>query len=86
MKRPWYAYAMNERIVKAEVKAGARNESVKVQGGVWTISVKEPAAGNRANTRARQLIARECGAAFSKVTLVKGHASPRKTFKISSSK
>lgn len=73
---------MSERMIRVVVVAGARKERVEERDGRLAISVKEPAEGGRANARVRELVARHCAAPLSRVSLVKGHKSPRKTFKI----
>lgn len=48
----------------------------------YRIFVKEPAERNLANTRIRELLARECQVSLHSVRLISGHRSPSKIFSI----
>lgn len=62
--------------VKVVVTPGAKRERVsKVKETEFHITVREPAERNLANTRIRELIAREFGVPLSKVRLMTGHHS-----------
>ena len=69
--------------IKVFVTPGAKKEKVegnpstKLEAGGTTllISVREPATGNRANTRVRELIAERQGVLVGKVRILTGHHS-----------
>jgi uncharacterized protein YggU (UPF0235/DUF167 family) len=65
--------------VKVWVVAGAKQERIKARGtkgfDVW---VKEPATGNRANTRVRELMARHFDLSVHAVRIWSGHHTPSK--------
>lgn len=70
-------------LVRVKVRAGAAKESVvRKSGTVFEISVKEPAAENRANARVRALLARHFGLPLVRVRIVSGHHASSKKFHI----
>ena len=67
--------------VRVIVEAGARREYIKKAEGKrvgFDVAVKEPAEGNRANARVRELIAQQFSVAPKHVRIVAGHKRPRK--------
>ncbi|MBP9816605.1 MAG: DUF167 domain-containing protein [Candidatus Pacebacteria bacterium] len=69
--------------VRVRVTPGAKRESViETDGKSLSISVKEPAERNLANTRVRELLAEHLSVPVGKVKLVAGHRSPQKIFDI----
>lgn len=66
----------------AEVKPGARENSVKEKDGVFRVSVKAPAVEGRANEAARKLIAEYFRISAERVRLVSGRRSRKKIFEI----
>ena len=68
--------------VKAHVYPGMKREECVREGDVFHISVKEPAQRNLANTRVRELIARELHVRPTNVRLVSGHRSSSKVFAV----
>lgn len=68
--------------IRVDVTPGAKKETVKKEGEKWHISVREPAEGNRANTRVRELIALECSVSVSRVRILTGHHSRTKMISI----
>ncbi len=70
--------------IKVLVTPGAKREKVEEKGETLLISVKEPAAQNRANTRVRELIALWAGVPIGKVRILTGHRSRAKMISISS--
>ncbi len=69
--------------VKVRVTPDAKRERVeKRKDGAYAIAVKEPAEQNLANTRVRELLARELGVAPGKLRLVAGFRSPHKIFSV----
>jgi hypothetical protein len=66
----------------AEVKPGARENSVKEKDGVFRISVKASAIEGRANEAAGKLIAEHFGISAERVRLVSGRRSRKKMFEI----
>ncbi|MDE2173264.1 MAG: DUF167 domain-containing protein [Patescibacteria group bacterium] len=68
--------------IKVFVTPGAKRERVEEKGGVLAIAVKEPAQGNRANDRVRELVARRLGLPFEKVCILTGHRSRGKLLSV----
>lgn len=60
------------------------NSSTKLGAGGTTllISVREPATGNRANDRVREIIALRVGKPFGKVRILTGHRSRAKMISV----
>ncbi len=72
--------------LKVIVIAGARKENIEnVKDGVLQISVREPASGNHANTRVREIIANRVGVSLSQVRILTGHHSRSKMISITTS-
>ena len=61
--------------IKVFVTPGAKKEKVEEKGETLLISVREPATGNRANMRVRELIAERQGVLVGKVHILTGHHS-----------
>lgn len=70
--------------VKVFVTPDAKRESVEEKGDALAISVREPATGNRANDRVRELVALRFGAPLGSVRILTGHRSRGKMLSISS--
>jgi uncharacterized protein YggU (UPF0235/DUF167 family) len=70
--------------VKVVVTPGARKEDVEEKEETFRISVREPASGNHANTRVRELLAMRFQVPLSKVRILTGHHSRVKLISISS--
>jgi len=69
--------------VRVTVRPGARKESViRTEEAIYSISVREPAERNLANSRVRELLAEEFSLPVGKVQLLSGHRSPKKLFSI----
>ena len=65
--------------IKVQVTAGAKREVVvRDRDDHYTISVREPAERNMANTRVRELVARELSIPTGKVRIISGHQSTHK--------
>ena len=74
---------MRVMYVRVEVEAGARKESfIKNSVDSFKIMVREEAKQNRANKRAKELLAFHFGVPGNRVRLTAGHRSPRKVFSI----
>ncbi|OGG40438.1 hypothetical protein A2118_02890 [Candidatus Kaiserbacteria bacterium GWA2_50_9] len=71
--------------IKIFVTPGAKKEKVEEKGETLAISVREPATGNRANTRVREIIAERCGAPVGKVRILTGHRSRAKMISVTTS-
>jgi len=76
--------------IKVFVTPGAKKEKVEVRpakkaedGELLLIAVREPATGNRANTRVRELIALRAGVPVAKVRILTGHHSRVKMISVS---
>lgn len=70
-------------LVKARVFPDSRKESIEKEGdGLYRIRVREPAEQNRANVRARELLAAALGEKFGAVRLVAGQRGPNKRFEV----
>ncbi len=61
--------------LKVIVTPGAKREKVEEKGEAIAISVREPASGNRANDRVREIVALRTGKPFGKVRILTGHRS-----------
>ena len=70
--------------IKVFVTPGAKKEKVEEKGETLAIAVREPAAGNRANDRVRELIALKFGHPLSKIRILTGHHSRAKMISVSS--
>jgi uncharacterized protein YggU (UPF0235/DUF167 family) len=70
--------------IKVFVTPDAKRERVEEKGDTLRISVREPAAANRANTRVREIIALRVGMPLGKVRILTGHRSRAKMISISS--
>jgi len=68
--------------LKVIVTPGARREKVEEKGETLLISVREPASGNRANTRVREIVAARVGKPVGKVRILTGHRSRVKMISI----
>ena len=68
--------------IKVFVTPGAKREKIERKDETFAISVREPAAGNRANNRVREIIAAQQGIPFSKVQILTGHRSRAKMISI----
>jgi len=70
--------------IKVLVTPGAKREKVEPKAETLLISVREPASGNQANTRVREIVAKWQGAPLAKVRILTGHRSRAKMISISS--
>jgi uncharacterized protein YggU (UPF0235/DUF167 family) len=70
--------------IKVFVTPGAKREKVEEKGEALLISVREPAIGNRANDRVREVIALRLGIPVGKVRILTGHHSRVKMISITS--
>jgi len=70
--------------IKVFVTPGAKKEKVEEKGETLMISVREPAMGNRANDRVRELVAMREGKPLGLVRILTGHRSRAKMVSISS--
>ena len=69
--------------IKVAVVAGAKKEVVvRDREDHYTITVREPAERNMANTRIREIIALELSVPAGRVRLISGHQSPHKILSI----
>lgn len=68
--------------IKVFVTPGAKKEKVEEKGETLAISVREPATGNRANDRVRELIALREDVPLGKVRILTGHRSRAKMISI----
>jgi len=68
---------------KATVTPGARKETIQATGEhTFTITVRESAQQNRANTRVRELLAQHFNVPVQQVRIVTGHRSRSKIVSI----
>ena len=70
--------------LKVFVTPSARREAVEEVKDMLHISVKEPAQGNHANTRVRELVAGRYGVPLGKVQILTGHHSRGKMLVVNS--
>lgn len=68
--------------IKVFVTPGAKKEKVEEKGEMLAIAVREPAMGNRANDRVREIIAERVGAPLGKVRILTGHRSRAKMISV----
>lgn len=69
--------------IKVQVTAGSKKEIVvHDKEDHYTISVREPAERNLANTRIREIISRELVVPIGKIRIISGHQSPHKILSI----
>lgn len=69
--------------IKVFVTPSAKKERVEEKGETLLIAVREPAMGNRANDRVRELIALRVGKPLGKVRILTGHRSRAKMISVS---
>lgn len=70
-------------IINVNVCPDARKERVtRVAANAYDIEVREPAERNEANTRVRQILARELNVPLKKIQLLTGHRGVRKKFRV----
>lgn len=65
----------SDAFIKVFVTPDAKRENVEEKGEILAISVREPASGNRANTRVREIVALRTGNPLGKVRILTGHRS-----------
>jgi uncharacterized protein YggU (UPF0235/DUF167 family) len=70
--------------LKVFVMPGARKERVEEKGDMLAIAVREPAQGNHANDRVRELLALRFDVPVAQVRILTGHHSRGKIVSISS--
>ena len=70
--------------IKVFVTPDAKRERVEEKGEMLLIDVREPASGNRANTRVRELVAMRVGKPLGSVRILTGHRSRAKMISIAS--
>ena len=68
--------------LKVFVTPKARRERVEEKGETLLIRVREPAEGNRANTRVRELVAARFKVPVGEVRIVTGHRSRGKLLSV----
>lgn len=68
--------------IKVFVTPDAKREQVEKKGEMLTISVREPALGNRANDRVREVVGVRFGAAVGNVRILTGHRSRGKMLSV----
>lgn len=69
--------------IRTHVIPGARKESIEEgEGGVLMLRVREPASGNQANKRIREIIAERFNTSLANVRILTGHRSPSKMISI----
>ena len=71
--------------IKVFVTPGAKKEKVEEKGETLTVAVREPATGNRANTRVREILAEKFGVPLGKVRILTGHRSRAKMVSVTTS-
>lgn len=70
-------------IIVVKVEPGARREKVIVKSDAsFEISVKEPAEGNRANDRVREILALHFGVTAKQIRFVSGARGRTKRFEV----
>lgn len=76
----------NVKTVRVRVKASGKKESVvAIDEDRFVITIREPAAQNRANHRVREIVAQHFAVPSQAVTIVAGHRSPTKRLEVTTS-
>ncbi|MCR4334065.1 MAG: DUF167 domain-containing protein [Patescibacteria group bacterium] len=70
--------------IKVFVTPSAKRERIDEKGDALLVAVKEPAMGNRANTRVREIVAAREGVPVGKVRILTGHRSRVKMVSVTS--
>ena len=70
--------------IKVFVTPGAKHEKVEEDGETLLISIREPATGNRANNRVRELVALRFMQPLRAVRILTGHHSRGKMLSVNS--
>ena len=68
--------------LKVQVMPGAKRERVEEKGAALVIAVREPAQGNHANRRVREIVAERSGVPLARVRIVAGHHARSKMLSI----
>ncbi|HUY62223.1 MAG TPA: DUF167 domain-containing protein [Candidatus Paceibacterota bacterium] len=68
--------------LKVFVTPGARRERVEEKDDILVVAVREPAAGNRANKRVREIVATRSSVPVGRVRILTGHRSRSKIVSI----
>ncbi len=69
--------------ISVKAKSNAREEKIeRMDETHFSISVKEPPVGGKANAAIRRVVAHHFGVPPSRVELVSGHASRQKVFEV----
>lgn len=68
--------------LKVVVTPSAKKEKLVQKEGTYFIDVKEPAQGNHANRRVREILARELGTGVGQVRILTGHHAHSKLISI----
>lgn len=71
-----------QRLIRVRVEPDAKRDMIVETRTGLRIEVREPAAGNRANARVRELLAMHLGLPEASVRLVRGHHASSKTFSV----
>ena len=70
--------------IKVFVTPSAKRERVEEKGETLAIAVKEPAQGNHANRRVREIVAARRGVPFARVRILSGHRARGKMLVVTS--
>lgn len=70
--------------IKVYVTADARRERVEVKEEMLIVAVREPARGNRANMRVREIVAAHFSVPLWQVAILTGHHSRGKMLVVNS--
>jgi len=70
--------------IKVFVTPSAKRERVEEKGETLLIAVKEPAQGNHANRRVREIVAARRGVPFARVRILSGHRARGKMLVVTS--
>lgn len=69
--------------IRVRVSVGAKKEIFEANSSdSFLVSVKEPAEGNRANTRVLELVAGHFGIVTKQIRIISGHHAPGKILSI----
>ena len=68
--------------IKVFVTPSAKREIVELKGSALMVSVKEPAQGNHANRRVREIVAARFGVAFTSSRIISGHRNRSKMLSV----
>ena len=84
MSQPLIEVWSSVRTIQVKVKPNARSSSLEeVEAGLWLAQLKSPPVDGKANAALIEFLAKKLGIAKSRIIIIRGETSRRKTILIS---